>query len=407
VRDTLNCIVYSLNIPRVVEIAERLIVDKGAPPEAQEASPVPISIGVVPATIGFFFSESPIRQALLYFDRLAVKSFKAFEQAGSLANTLWPEAVTPAVIRARLNELTTLIDCDEIREIGVTRSRDESSVASFVVELLTTDEFRKFLNVPECQTLDFSTGNSERFRQLVVSPQYAELRALAKTHTSPEAFALERSISAFDELIHRIRAVAAGEAVQVEDDELQAKFDERQELEARLHAVAFMRLVGVSAAPVLRANTHVFGNVSDRETQVLRLVLSRFPMPQSDQPLERLIEFKKDSDSQAKRLALREWITSIAKTEKTLREIGQQLEFLVADYEERVRLHRLVYRYTPIEIVLATASAIMAALAGRSAVDGASGIFSLRQQRILAELKEFDLPGREVAYLHKVKHRLK
>jgi hypothetical protein len=69
-----------------------------------------------------------------------------------------------------------------------------------------------------------------------------------------------------------------------------------------------------------------------KSQQALSVVFKRFPDPRPDLPLEDIVAFKRDQDTQCKFAKLWAWIQRVATRETAVRELEEELDWLLTDY---------------------------------------------------------------------------
>jgi len=149
---------------------------------------------------------------------------------------------------------------------------------------------------------------------------------------------------------------------------------------------------------------HDFPNDSKRivrERQVMDLLLRKFPIPDDDVEWERILDFREDSDSKDKLLNLRRWIRQISSSSFNIREIEEELDYLVHEYEKLIGFHKIKHRQKNLELFVTAPLEIIENLAKLNWSKAAKALFQLRQNRVDYLISENTLPGREIAYIHK------
>ncbi|SRR6266498_4517363 len=89
-----------------------------------------------------------------------------------------------------------------------------------------------------------------------------------------------------------------------------------------------------------------------KETEVIQLILNHFPIPSEDSPWEQILDVRQDTDARHKLLALRRWIRSLIRENRSKTEIEEELEFLLYEYEKRMKLHRMKYNAGAIQTII-------------------------------------------------------
>ena len=74
-----------------------------------------------------------------------------------------------------------------------------------------------------------------------------------------------------------------------------------------------------------------------RRHNVLSVVLKRFPSPTSDLPLEDIVAFKRDSETQHKFDQFWAWTRRLSKQDVDTHELEEELDFLITDYSAHLK----------------------------------------------------------------------
>jgi hypothetical protein len=162
---------------------------------------------------------------------------------------------------------------------------------------------------------------------------------------------------------------------------------------------------GFSSVPILTGKQSFNDKADERKAQVFQIVFDSVPFPSVDVPWEQIIEFKSDPDARTKRLALRNWITEISVNKLPLSEIEEKLEFLLDQYEQQMKIHKINYKKGILETIVTTTAEMIENLAKLRLGKLAQMPFSLKANKIKLMQEELKAPGCEVAYISKVKHQ--
>jgi hypothetical protein len=115
----------------------------------------------------------------------------------------------------------------------------------------------------------------------------------------------------------------------------------------------------LEAVPLLKpdfARPHVLGSSLEH---VLNVVIEQFPRPDGSVSLEQVLDFRRDPESHSRYLGLRRWMRKISKESLSAREIHDELEWLMREYRDHLKLHRLKTRHGRLEAVVVTAADIL------------------------------------------------
>ncbi len=115
--------------------------------------------------------------------------------------------------------------------------------------------------------------------------------------------------------------------------------------------------LGIDAVAVPQAALGDLDAPATRDV-VIRITLLEFPTPSELTPWEEITEFRGNSDARAQWFRLKRWMNDMARSNLKPFEISDQLRALAADYEESLRISRLQYKRSALEIILSTTAEI-------------------------------------------------
>jgi len=134
---------------------------------------------------------------------------------------------------------------------------------------------------------------------------------------------------------------------------------------------------------------------------VLSIVLKRLPMPSATLPLEDIVAFKKDTDTQYKFARFWQWTQKMAKGSMPKHELQDEIDWLVTDYSHHLQQLSMTRESDSIEVLVATPFEIVEDLAKFRWGQLARRLFAVRRKRIAAHAAELKLPGSDLAYITK------
>lgn len=147
--------------------------------------------------------------------------------------------------------------------------------------------------------------------------------------------------------------------------------------------------------------------LNTKKEGVLNVIINKFPIPLGDVSWEQILDFRADEDSRRKLLGLRSWITKIGYSNLTINKIEQEVEYLIMEYENRMKLHKMKYQYGNIELVTMGIAEVLENLVKLKFSKLAKSIFDLKKRNIDVLIGETKAPGKEMAYISKMKNELK
>lgn len=163
-----------------------------------------------------------------------------------------------------------------------------------------------------------------------------------------------------------------------------------------------MRALSISAP---RMEIDKLLGVHATKGDVIRVALNGMPQPSDETSLEHIIQFRSDTESKKKMYALRRWIQTMAARQQHEHEASEELEWLVRQYEEHMRLHKLKVNRGIVEVFVTTTAEVAEDLIKFRWGKLAKLPFALSHKKIDLLEAEMKTPGREMAYVANARKR--
>ncbi|MGM9508205.1 hypothetical protein ACS5NO_10770 [Larkinella sp. GY13] len=181
------------------------------------------------------------------------------------------------------------------------------------------------------------------------------------------------------------------------------RFREFDQLNARAFSIMLNRKNQSSYTPIIRSSYYnlPIGDPTLTST-VLSVLLKKFPIATADVDLEKFIEFKSDSDTQLKLARLKEWVLEISKKNYNEKEIEQKVDYLLREYVNLLKIHRLKYDLGTIESIVTVSLDVIENIVKINFSKAAKALFDFAKQDIMLLEAEQKMIGRELAYIHKL-----
>ena len=141
--------------------------------------------------------------------------------------------------------------------------------------------------------------------------------------------------------------------------------------------------------------------------EVVKITLDSLPIPDDSTSWEQIIEYRNNPDSQSKFLALRTWMSEVARAELTPAETEEKLEHLIDQYQQHMKLHRMKTNIGTLETIVTTSAEVLGDLASFQWGKAAQVLFALKRRKVALLEGELLSPGNEVAYIVKARERFK
>jgi hypothetical protein len=169
--------------------------------------------------------------------------------------------------------------------------------------------------------------------------------------------------------------------------------------QVRLYSIELREVDGLDAYPILHVGLPSSLDSPTNKTDVIQIVLNAMPLPDETTPWEQVIEYTSDPDSRSKFLALRNWMSEVARSELTPAEVEEKLEYLLDQFRQHMSLHRMKTNVGTLETVVTTTMEVLGDLASFKWGKAAEALFSLKHRQVDLLEGEMTAPGREVAYI--------
>jgi len=169
--------------------------------------------------------------------------------------------------------------------------------------------------------------------------------------------------------------------------------------------------------PALRETNEVFTPIVNdmipfqnksicKRNEVIDIVINKFPAPEGDVSWEQIIDFKNDTDSRRKLLRLKNWAVKMGHSKYNALEIEQELEFLLREYEHRMKLQKLKYKTGNLELLITSGVEFIGNIISFQWGKAAKALFDIRKREIDLLIGETKAPGKEIAYISKANEKL-
>lgn len=137
-------------------------------------------------------------------------------------------------------------------------------------------------------------------------------------------------------------------------------------------------------------------------SDAISVVMKRFPIINLDISIEKIIDFKSDPDTKIKLSRLRNWVNEISKSDLSIKEMEEKLDYLLLEYSNHMNLHRIEFDFGKIETLVTTSLTFIENLAKLKLSDASKVLFDLTRTEIRLLKAENSAPGKEVAFINKL-----
>ena len=127
------------------------------------------------------------------------------------------------------------------------------------------------------------------------------------------------------------------------------------------------------------------------------------PEPDERTPWQDIIDFRADPDAKHELIALRRWMRKVNSESLRPAEIAQELDYLLNEYERYMQLHHIKVNKGFLETVVTVTGEVLEHIAKLRFGALAKVPFAVRARHIALREAELTAPGREVAYITRVR----
>lgn len=138
-------------------------------------------------------------------------------------------------------------------------------------------------------------------------------------------------------------------------------------------------------------------------SDAVSVVINKFPIINEDISIESIIEFKSDPDTKLKLGRLRNWLNEVSNTKMSSKEIEEKIEYLLLEYSNHMTLHKIEYHAGKFETLVTASLSFLENIAKLKLSEASKVIFDLNRTEIRLLKAENEAPGKEVAFINKLK----
>lgn len=282
-----------------------------------------------------------------------------------------------------------------------------SSFAPFGMELL--DELATHVDYIEEQGLLYPSIAAAEGPKLGLLETDSEFQFLQTVEPALEQL-LRGSMGAIEEAgLNELmdgRAIEPGKLNEYLDKmnpEVAIPFVAALQFQVRRLSVQLRVLDGVEAFPVLSDIVPQLPFQRPEKGQTVSLTFNVLPIPDDSVAWEQIIEYRSDPDSKSKFLALRHWMSEVTRAGLTPAEVEEKLEYLINQYRQHMRLHRMKTNVSTLETIITAGAEFLGDMLSFKWGKAAEALFSLRRREVALLEGELTAPGNAIAYIIKAR----
>lgn len=144
-----------------------------------------------------------------------------------------------------------------------------------------------------------------------------------------------------------------------------------------------------------------------KKVDVVNVVLGKLPIPSKQAALQDILEFKSDKENLRKIRDLNRWINKVSTSNTPQREIEDEIDYLLNEYERILKLNKLKFNYSKTEIILNITLGTLEKLIKIQWSKLGEGFIEFKKAKADFKLAESQATGRELAYLFEISDKLK
>jgi hypothetical protein len=182
-------------------------------------------------------------------------------------------------------------------------------------------------------------------------------------------------------------------------------FYKSDEYRTRAVGVQLKKCLRADACPVLFGTLQPSENIHAKKDEVIQIIINALPIPSDSVSWEQILEYRTDSESKSKFLALKNWMTDIGKANLTAIEIEEKLEYLIDQYHQHMKLHKLKSTTGTLGAVMTISLGLVENVIKLKLESFAKGLFALKHRKIELIEGELKAPGNEIAYIVKTNEK--
>lgn len=139
--------------------------------------------------------------------------------------------------------------------------------------------------------------------------------------------------------------------------------------------------------------------VKSKKTDVIHMVISKFPIPNDNISWEKIIDIRNNEDLNLYRSGLINWINEAGNSSLKLNELEEKFDYLKSSYEDRMKKENMKYEVSNFELIFTTSLEVLENVLKLNISKAAKTIFNLKRRHIDLMIGETKAPGRDIAYL--------
>lgn len=200
--------------------------------------------------------------------------------------------------------------------------------------------------------------------------------------------------------IARINKLRAGE-----DYDNNHEINESKEVLSILVRLSALKMGSVdkkaSFIPLLSFPDYYSEIPASRKSDVVEIIINKLPLPSPTTSWEAILDYRSDSGTKESLRALRNWIRKISSENLTAGEIEDELESLMDEFNNHMRLHKLKADTEALQTLVKAPLSLLENLLRIKPTEIINPLFTFRKRQISLMDAEINAPGKEISYIFK------
>ena len=142
--------------------------------------------------------------------------------------------------------------------------------------------------------------------------------------------------------------------------------------------------------------------VKSSKSDVINLVIDKFPFPNEKIPWEQIVEYKSDPDNLGRLAGLRTWMNALSKSSLSAGELNDEIEYKLYRYRKALEAHKIKYSSGMFETFIVGGAQIIENVTKLRFEKLAKGLFQAKKLRADLLLSELNSPGYEIGYIYQL-----
>ena len=215
---------------------------------------------------------------------------------------------------------------------------------------------------------------------------------------------LGQEVNTARELLNRALEIVMSDLKHVADETHKMELMREQHFTIlRLMSIIMEKVKGVTAVTTLPHIEYNRDLPNSNKSNVVQIVINKLPLPNNETPWKQIIDYRNDIDTQKYLMSLRRWISNTSKQNLSSIEIEQEIEALINDFQEHMKLHKLKANTETVEVIVNSSADIIGNLLTLKFSKVINPLFAIKKRQLSLLEAESNAPGREMAYIIKTK----